>query len=219
MSDDAGRVHAQLMERMATGLIDMQRRVAQLEAQEPGWAASASYAESVNQDGVAIGVFNGQFELGPLAGEAAPEGWDVSFPGGASYIEYRTSGGFAGARCVRLGAVGAALGANLFPERDLPVDEGMDYAYSLAARGTTANTRLLLYLNCRDAAGSSLALIYPWGTVTRPGTAWVRYSATVGPSGTAWPANTRYATLNFYSNRDSHADEWNEIDNVIFRPA
>ena len=61
MSDDARRVHAQLMERMATGLIDMQRRVARLETQEGLRGAGSWWARSgddIYYDDGAVQVVN-----------------------------------------------------------------------------------------------------------------------------------------------------------------
>ena len=213
------------MDRVGPSLVDrlrdMERRLGALEtAQYAERAYVANMAERFEHDGLPVGVFNGQFELPPPAGEDAPEGWTVTFGHATAYIEHRTTGGLAGGSCVRLGSVTAThWGAQMDTARYLPVDQGTDYAYALAARGAVANTRIGLSILCYDEAKALLSVITPFGATIRPGTAWARYSATVGPSGTAWPANTRYARPRFVGNRDGDADEWSEVDNVVFRPA
>lgn len=165
-----------------------------------------------------IAVWNGQFETGPGNGSPAgwPEGWELyTYAGGT--VD-RVNGGFAGNWRMRGGQVGTGAGGYIVSLRFIPVSVSVDYNLGAAFIGSSVNSQIYLGCECYDAAKAGLGNVWTVGPVS-PGVAWVHYQTVLGPAGTAWPANTRYARVRCVLQSDATlTNDWAYVDHVEFYP-
>lgn len=163
-----------------------------------------------------FGVWNGQFEIGPVGPWALCENWEAI---NVNFVVERVTGGFAGNWCIRGGGPGQNTGGDIISGKYIPVSVTRDYYIAAAMYSTTGAGQAFLGCRCYDAAKAYLGSVWPLNAAVIPA-AWTMYQRIIGPTGdTAFSANTKYIRVvaSLQTNAVPPAGEYVYIDDVQFR--
>jgi len=167
-----------------------------------------------------FGIFNGQFEQGPIGQDEnePPEGWIflVGVDSGAQI--FRATGGYAGNWCVCGGNSQATVrGSTLEAQKYLPVSTAENYYAQLAAHSDAGGLgRLTWRLRCYDANKAELASVTLHNAA--PAAGWTLYWYLVGSMGTALTAGTYYVRVAIDLQSDAtKSNAWVWVDDVKFQ--
>lgn len=165
-----------------------------------------------------IGIWNGEFELGPGDGSPPgwPTGWELYTYAGGTVDRQTGAGAYTGNYYMRGGQAGVGAGGYVISLRYIPVHTAEDYDLGASFRGQTVNSQISLGCACYDLNKAFLANV--WTVVLAlPGVAWVHYQTILGPAGVAFPANTRYVRVRCELQQNvALAADWAYLDHVEF---